>query len=221
MYSDTISAFHPAPQAVMLPVRSEGTIAGSSTRRQGDRVRESESNERRGRRAGQFGGGRRKGAQEQSRQTDQTGDHHQDQDREEQGEIQVSNVPDDSTMRREAAVQAHGCPAVLGDDRLYRRHECVSQARKPWKPAESFVRRGYPRDLVPRRLHPEPLRPDAEGTPDESVEGQDDRGEDADPEGDAGTVARNARVRDERAESGSGKRAPERGEGLARDQEEP
>src|SRR5436309_13238629 len=34
MYSDTISAFHPAPQAVMLPVRSEGTIAGSSTRRQ-------------------------------------------------------------------------------------------------------------------------------------------------------------------------------------------
>src|SRR2546426_682672 len=34
MYSDTISAFHPAPQAVMLPVRSDGTIAGSSTRRQ-------------------------------------------------------------------------------------------------------------------------------------------------------------------------------------------
>src|SRR5437899_11639583 len=34
MYSDTIRAFHPAPQAVMLPVRRDGTIAGNRTRRQ-------------------------------------------------------------------------------------------------------------------------------------------------------------------------------------------
>src|SRR5437879_13755817 len=34
MYSDTIRAFHPAPQAVMLPVRRDGTIAGRRTRRQ-------------------------------------------------------------------------------------------------------------------------------------------------------------------------------------------
>src|SRR5437899_5745550 len=34
MDSDTIRAFHPAPQAVMLPVRRDGTIAGRRTRRQ-------------------------------------------------------------------------------------------------------------------------------------------------------------------------------------------
>src|SRR2546427_654748 len=34
MYSDTIRAFHPAPEAVMLPVRRDGTIAGNRTRRQ-------------------------------------------------------------------------------------------------------------------------------------------------------------------------------------------
>src|SRR2546430_17446635 len=34
MYSDTIRAFHPAPQAVMLPVRRDGTIAGRRSRRQ-------------------------------------------------------------------------------------------------------------------------------------------------------------------------------------------
>jgi len=74
---------------------------------------------------------------------------------------------------------------------------------------------------MPRGLHPEPLRPDAEWTPDEGVEGQNDRGQDADTECDASRVACDARIRDERAKSGSGIRAPEGGEGLARDQEKP
>src|SRR5207244_12340023 len=34
MYSDTINAFHPAPQAVMLPVKRDGVLAGNRRRLQ-------------------------------------------------------------------------------------------------------------------------------------------------------------------------------------------
>src|SRR3989475_5808171 len=119
------------------------------------------------------------------------------------------------------AVEAYRGPRVLRQQRLDARQERPSQPRKSGEPTESLIRRWHPRDFSPRGLHPKPLGPYAQGTPDEGVEGHDDRGEDPDSNRDAGVVANEPRIRDEGAETGSGVRSPEGGECLARDEEEP
>src|SRR2546427_7051139 len=119
------------------------------------------------------------------------------------------------------AVEAYRGPTVLRHDRLDARQERPSQPRKSGEPTESLIRRWHPRDFSPRGLHPKPLGPYAQGTPDEGVEGHNDRGEDPDSNRDAGVVANEPRIRDEGAEAGSGVRSPEGGERLARDEEEP
>src|SRR5712691_4041437 len=119
------------------------------------------------------------------------------------------------------AVEAHGGPTVLRHDWLDARQERPAKTRKSGEPTESLIGGWHPRDFSPGGFHPKPFGPDAQGTPDEGVEGHDDRGEDSDSNRDAGVVTDEPRIRDEGAKSGSGVCPPEGGERLAGDEEEP